>query len=193
MKKPALKIIPVFLTLFLLGAATSWAQTRVATVDLRKLFDKYYKTELAQKALKERGNDLAAEGTAMREEAKKINDDYRKLLAEANDQALSTEIREKRKAEAETKLRELRTTEENLVQFERQARITLEDQNRRMRNNIIDEIRTVVNGRAKSAGYSLVIDISADSMNATPVVLFASPENDITEAVLAQINAAAPL
>lgn len=192
MKITARKIFPIFLTLFLLGG-TAWAQTRTATVDLRKLFDKYYKTELAQKALKERGNDLASESTTLREGAKKINDDYRKLLADANDQAVSADAREKRKQEAEVKLRELKQVEDSVVQFERQARVTLEEQNKRMRANIIDEIRTVVTARAKSGGYSFVFDSSADSANVTPVILYNSGDNDLTDAVLAQLNAAAPI
>ena len=195
MKITAQKIIPSFLTLFilLLLCGNAFAQTRVATVDLRKLFDKYYKTELAQKALKQRGTDLADESNSIREEAKKINEEYRKLLADSNDQAVSAEVREKRKQEAEVKLRELKQTEDSVIQFERTARAQLEEQNKRMRGNIIDEIRTVVNARAKSGGYSIVFDSSSDSLNATPVILYNSGDNDLTEAVLTQLNAAAPI
>jgi outer membrane protein len=192
MKTVARRIIPIIAILFILGG-TGWAQTRVATVDLRKLFDKYYKTDLAQKALKESGADLAKESTTMREDFKKANDEYRKLLADANEAAVTSEVREKRKQEAETKLKELKQSEDGIARFEQQARVTMEEKNRRMRANIIEEIRTVVNARAKSAGYSLVIDSSADAVTGTPVVLYNSGDNDITDAVLTQLNAAAPL
>jgi len=185
-------LVPIVLTLFLLGG-TAWAQTRVATVDMRKLFEKYWKTEQAQKALKDRGNDLARESSTLREGYKKDSEEYKKLLAAANDMAVSPEEREKRKQAAEVKLKELKQTEETIGQFERQARTQLEEQNKRMRDNIITEIRTVVSARGKSAGYTMVLDTAADSANGTAVVLYDNGDNDLTDAVLTQLNAGAPI
>ena len=61
-----------------------------------------------------------------------------------------------------------------------------------MRDSIVEEIRTTVNGKAKAAGFALVIDITADSALGTPVVLYANNENDLTAPALAQLNAGAP-
>ena len=66
------------------------------------------------------------------------------------------------------------------------------EQRNRMRTSIIDEIRKVVDAKAKAAGYSLVIDIAAESVNTTPIVLYCNNESDITDAVLAQLNSTAP-
>ena len=52
--------------------------------------------------------------------------------------------------------------------------------------------RAVISARAKAAGYTLVIDISGETLNNTPLILYANGENDITEAILTQINATAP-
>ncbi len=46
MKNWLRKLIPAALLLVVLNG-TAWAQTRVATVDLRKLFDGYWKTKQA--------------------------------------------------------------------------------------------------------------------------------------------------
>jgi Skp family chaperone for outer membrane proteins len=186
------RIAPITLVLFVFSG-TAWAQTRVATVDMRKLFDKYWKTETAQKALRERGGDLAKESTTLRENWKKDSEEYKKMLADANEQAISTEERDKRKQAAEAKLRDIRKSEEDIALFERQAKTQLEEQNRRMRENILNEIRTVVSARAKSAGYTLVLDTAADSANSTPVILYDNGDNDLTDAVLTQLNAGAPV
>jgi Skp family chaperone for outer membrane proteins len=61
-----------------------------------------------------------------------------------------------------------------------------------MRENILAEIKTVVNSKAKMGSYSLVIDTAAESINKTPVVMFSNGENDITASVLTQLNAMAP-
>ena len=171
---------------------SAWAQSRIATVDLRKLFDGYWKTKQADAALKERAADLDKEYKGLREDYQKSKEEYQKLLAGANDQAVAAEERDKRKQAAEAKLKNIKESEEAVVQFERQARTTLDEQKRRMRDNIVNEIRTVVNAKAKSAGFALVVDTTAESNNGTPVVMFTSGENNMTEDVLSQLNAGAP-
>jgi len=179
------------LTGLLTGSA--WAQTRIATVDLRKLFDGYWKTKQADGALKERAADLDKEYKGLRDDYQKLKDEYQKLLADANNQALAAEERDKRKQAAEGKLKNIKDHEETVVQFERQARTTLDEQRRRMRDNLLGEIRTVVNGKAKAGGFALVVDTAAETANGTPVIVFAGGESDLTSGVLEQLNAGAPL
>lgn len=184
----------IFLVVLLGGVLTgpAWAQTRVATVDLRKLFEGYWKTKQADAALKDRAADLDKEFKGLREDYQKAKEDYQKLLTEANDQAVSAEERERRKDAAEAKLRSIKDQEETVVAFQRQASTTLEEQKRRMRDKILEEIRGVIVSRAKSAGFALVLDTAAETPNATPVVVFNSGENDLTSAVLDQLNIGAP-
>lgn len=191
MKNLTRRIVPLILTLTLLGSS-AWAETRVATVDLRKLFDGYWKTKTAQAALKDRAADLQKESSNLRDSLKKGTDEYKKLLSDANDQAVSPEERDKRKTAADAKLKELKETEDQLNLFERQAQTNLQEQNRRMRENILGEIRTVINSKARSAGYTLVLDSAAETPNQTLVLIYNNGENDITDAVLTQLNANAP-
>ena len=100
--------------------------------------------------------------------------------------------RERKKRSAEEKLKYIKDTEETILQYEKQARSTLEDQRRRMRENILGEIRTLLTSKAKTAGYSLVIDSAAESMSNAPIILFNANENDLTDAILAQLNSTAP-
>jgi outer membrane protein len=174
------------------SAAPGAAQGRVATVDLTRVFDNYWKTKEAEATLKKRGAELEQEHKSMIEELRKHNEEYQRLLASATDQAVSDEERERRKQSAEAKLKQMRELQESIAQYERQARATIEEQRNRMRNNLLSEIRTVIQSRAKSAGYALVIDISADSARNTPIVLYHSGDNDITQAVLDQLNLNAP-
>ena len=58
---------------------------------------------------------------------------------------------------------------------------------------MVIEAHPAIDGKAKSAGYSLVLDAAAESVNNTPVLLFTNGENDITEAILSQLNATAPV
>lgn len=185
-------MVPALLLVTALSGS-AWAQGRVATVDLRKLFDNYWKTKQADAGLKDRAAELDKEDKNLRDDLKKANDDYQKLLSSVNDQAVSAEERDRRKKSAETKLKELKDSEDAIVQYERQAQTTLVEQRRRVRENILSEIRATVNAKAKAGDYALVVDTAAESVNNTPVFLYFSGENDLTDAILSQLNAGAPI
>ncbi len=174
------------------GFAAAAAEPKVGIIDLRKVFDDYYKTKAADAKLKDQAADLAKESKAYIDQYQKLTDEYKKALDEANNQAVSAEEREKRKKAAEGKLVEIKELEQTIRQFENTAQSTLQEQKRQMREKILGEIRTVVNNKARAAGYTLVIDSAAESRNETPVLLYTSGENDITTAVLDQLNAGAP-
>src|SRR6266704_5742043 len=144
------KIVPGLLLLSLLSSP-AWGQGRIATIDLRKVFDNYWKTKQADAALKDRAADMEKEHKNMLDDWKKAKEDYQGLLTSANDLAVSTDEREKRKKAAEDKLKYIKDQEDTITQYERQARATLDEQRRRMRDNILGEIRNVVNAKAKSS------------------------------------------
>jgi outer membrane protein len=191
MKSLLRKVVPALLLVALMSAPAR-GQGRIATVDLRKVFDNYWKTKQADLALKDRAADIEKEHKSMLDDWKKAKDDYQALLTEANNQTLSLEERENRKKSAEDKFKQIKESEDSITQYERQARTTLDEQRKRMRDSIVDEIRTTVNGKAKEAGYALVIDVASESANNTPIVLYSNNENDMTEAILSQLNAGAP-
>jgi Skp family chaperone for outer membrane proteins len=191
MKNLLRRLIPGLVLMSLLSGS-AMAQNRIATVDLRKVFDGYWKKKQAEAALKDRQTDMEKEDRNMVDDYKKAKDDYQTLLASANDQAVSSGERDKRKTAAEEKLRRMKEMEDTIGQYERQARTTIGEQSQRMRSNILTEIRNVVNSKSKAAGYFLVIDTAAESVNNTPIYLYTSNENDITDAVLQQLNATAP-
>jgi outer membrane protein len=185
------------LTLILLLLATfaraAVAEPKIGLVDVRKLFEEFYKTKAADAKIKEEASELKKESDNYMDQYKKMTDDYKKLLDEANNQAVSTEERDKRKKAAENKLIEIKELEATIRQFEKTATTTIEEKKRQMRDKLVGEIRAAINSKVKAGGYSLVLDISAESMNQTPVVLYHNGENDLTAAIHEQLNANAPV
>lgn len=185
------KLIPL---LVLFAGTSAFAQYRIATIDLNRVFTNYWKTRQAQVAIDERKADVEKTDKDMLATFNKAKADYQKMLDSVNDPAVSAEEKDRRKRAAEDKLADLKEQDENIAQFERGSRTELEDQYTRTRNNIVSDIRTVVTAKAKNDGYTLVIDTQAQSINATPVVLYCAPgDNDITDAIIKQINAGAPV
>src|SRR5215469_1498131 len=184
----------LFAAILLLALATlpAFGQNKVATVDLKKLFDNYYKTKLATQAIQDRANDMDKDYTTMAQDLKKKSDQYEQLLESASDAAVSDQEREKRKTSAADMLKQLQDDKASIDQYERQAQMTLADQKQRMRDKILDEIKLVIADKAKSGGYTLVLDTAAETVNGTPSIVFTTGEGDLTADVLKQLNAAAP-
>src|SRR5436190_11979415 len=107
--KSALRNITLGMLLLLL-TSEAWAQGRIATVDLRKVFDTYWKTKQASATLKSKAADMEKEHKNMLDDWKKAKEEYQTLLTGANDQAVSSDERAKRKKSAEDKLRDIKDT-----------------------------------------------------------------------------------
>ncbi len=173
---------------------SAFAQFRIATVDLGRVFTNYWKTKQAWSAIDEHRAEIEKKGKDMLATFNASKADYQKMLDSANDPAVSSEERDKRKKAAEDKLSDLKDQNETLAEFDRGSHASLDEQIRRTHENIISDIRVVINARAKAEGYTLVIDSAAQSPSGAPVVLYNVPgENDITDVVIKQINLGAPV
>jgi Skp family chaperone for outer membrane proteins len=191
MKRFLKNLIPA---LFLLIGTSAFAQYRIATVDMNRVITNYWKTKQAQVAIDERQKDIEKTGQDMMSTFNKTKEEYQKLLDSVNDPAVSSEERDRRKKAADDKLTDLRDQQDRFQQFDRGSSTTLQEQFKRTHDNIIADIRTVVSAKAKADGYTMVIDTAAQSVNGTPVVMYSVPaENDITDAVIKQINMGAPV
>jgi outer membrane protein len=191
MKYVLRRLIPGLLVFSLLGSS-ALAQGKIATVDLRKLFDNYWKKKQVEAQLKERQADMEKEDANLMNDYKRAKDDYNSLVTAAQDQAFSPEEKEKKNKAAADKLKQVRDLEETIVQYRKTAGTTLKEQADRLRSNILADIRKIVDAKAKTGGFSMVVDTAAESANQTPIILFTNNENDLTDAVLLQLNANAP-
>src|SRR5580704_11096054 len=95
-----LKRILVGTVLSLILTVPALGQTRVGTVDLSKVFEKYWKREQAEAELKKHGADLEKEFETFKTEYDKLAAAYSKLLEAANDQEVTSAEREKHKQAA---------------------------------------------------------------------------------------------
>lgn len=168
------------------------AEQKIGLVDLRKVFDGYHRTQEADKKIKDEAETLKRNTESMLEDYKKANDEYKQVIDAANDSALSAEEKQKRQKAAQDKLADIKQLENQIRSVGESSRAALAEKQRRMRDQILKEIREVVVMKSKAAGFTLVLDSAADSVNQTPVVLFTNGENDLTAEVIKQLNANSP-
>src|ERR1043166_9661540 len=102
------------LTAALFLAAQSQAETnKIGTIDMQRVWDKYWKTKQAQAHVDEQTADFEKRKKVMLDDYRKANRDYKKLMDSTLDQAVSVEERDKRKSAAEKKLLEIKEIEQD--------------------------------------------------------------------------------
>jgi Skp family chaperone for outer membrane proteins len=168
------------------------AEQRIATVDLQKVFEKYYKTVRSSQALKQEAADMQRERKDMVDAEQKQEAEWQKLIDKAEDQAVSADERARSKAAAAAKLREVKSATQNIQEYDRASAARLREKERQRRDDIVKEIRSVLDADAKAAGYTMVLDVSGESANMAPLVLFSSGVNDLTASLIKELNAGAP-
>ncbi len=176
------------------------AQTRVATVNLDQLFNQYWKTGLMRAALKKKAVQFDRTDRQMTADLRKARDKYRKLLGESDNEALSPVEHVKYQREAAAQLTRARELDYNLATFEQQAHANLAEYESRARKDLLVDISSAITNVARAKGYTLVMDANTPDSDAgsgepdlPPTVLYAGVANDLTQSVLSELNAGAPV
>ncbi len=124
----------------------------------------------------------------MTAEYDRMQQEFNILREEAQNTALSEDARATKRNTAEEKLIEIRDMETRVRRFDEARQKQLDDQTRRMRKRIVDEIRQIIQTYAREQGLSTVIDSSGQSFNGVELVLYQDPRSDITDTILEQLN-----
>lgn len=179
----------IITALFLAVATVSaTAQTKVASVDMKKLFNGYWKTKSAQTLLEKSKADLRKDLKDMADNVEKSQADYKQLLEQANDPAISADERDKRKLAVADKAKEVNNQKAAFDQYQRQAESSVTEKSQRMSSNLVADIQKAVADKAKAGNYTLVLNSAT-----TEVVVYSDTGADITDSVLKQLNEGAPI
>jgi outer membrane protein len=176
-------------------STTALAQGKVGVINLTKVFDEFWRTKQADIQIKDRLSEFEKMGQSMYDDYKKANEEFGKQIEAANDPALSKEESEKRRKDLDKKRKDIMEMETNIKQFQGNSQRALMEQRGRVRESILRDVRGVIEEKSKAGGYATVLDISAQSANGTPVVIFttlAGSESDLSDSVAKALAATAP-
>jgi len=118
---PAKMAAMILATAFFAATATAQEPVKIATVDLLKAFDSYWKTKLSNDQLKERGADFDKARIGMIDDLNLLREDYNRLNASIQDQANSEEKRADDQKKAQVKLAEYKRLEQQIIEFNKNA------------------------------------------------------------------------
>lgn len=174
------------------GSGARAADLKIGIVDMRKVFDAYYKTVEANKAITNEAADMKKTLDSMVADAEKVKEDGSKAQAKANDQSISADERARNQNVADEKRTELQSMQADIENFNQRENTRLGEKRRQRIDAIVGEIRTQLNELAKKGGYTAILDKSGETIPGVPVVLYTDGENDITDALIKALNAGAP-
>ena len=175
-------------------ASQAHAEMKVGTIDMQKVFTAYYKTHDAEDKLKEAQKAYKDELDQRMDAYKKNLDAINKLNEEMNKPELSGASKDQKAQERDSKIAETKGLEKEISDFRATRERQIQDQLKRMRDGIVEEIMKVVNDQVKTQNYDIVFDRSGFSANnIVPVLLYARDNYDFSESVITKLNANRPV
>jgi Skp family chaperone for outer membrane proteins len=168
-----------------IGIAGVQAQEKIGVLDGQTVFRQFHKTKAAMESLRKLEDELRDAQQRMIQQLEQMDENFKKMVAEAEDKGLSEAARARKKSAAEDKLVEMKELELKIRRSDAENRRKLEEQHSLMLRPIIQEIREAAAAVAREKGLALVLDASDTGLG--PVV-FAEDRLDITEAVMQRLT-----
>ena len=185
-------LMPLLILTVLAWAPMISAATSIGTVSLDKVYNGYWKTDVENKKLKDKQDEVLGKIKKLNEALQKEGDVLQRMIKALNDPNLSVAEKTKRQQQAQAKQQELRQQQDAIQGFQNASQKNLELDMRKARETIMEEIQQVVAAAAKSKGLDYVFDKAGRSAAIAPIVVFSTEANDLTEEVPKQLNLSDP-
>jgi len=178
--------------LFIGNAGAQEAKLKIATVDMAQLFKEYFKTAIAQQEINVERARIQKDNNEKLTTIRQIESDIRVLKQQSEDPSLSDQKKAQVYKDYQTKYQEgIQLDKERREFLGRKDKALNEKMVDRMRG-ILNEIRKLVEERAKSENYDFVFDKSGMSTSQVPFLLFSKDATEITASLLKDLNKDAP-
>jgi len=191
-----MKLRPLFLalvlSLFTAGSASAQGQIKIGTVDMKRVFQEYYKTREAEKKVNE-------DKSKAKKDLDQRTSEYQKLISQweaanriVQDKLVNAELKAQKQQEAGTLASQIKALEREIDEFRRRREAQLQEQVNRMRKGLMEDIQQNVEEKSKKDNYDLVFDKSGVSPSGVKFLLHTKDAIDFTSEVLAVLNKNAP-
>lgn len=164
------------------------SMVKIGTVDMKLVFEKYYKTKDAEARINEARGSAKKEMDDRADVYQRGRAEVVKIEEEIQKPELSKETKEQKLKVYQEKVAELKQQEREMMEFRQGREKQLSELSQRMRGGIVDDINKIVEEIVKESNYDIVVDRSGPSLNGVPVVLYAKDAYDFTRDVTERLN-----
>ena len=190
------KSIRFLIALAVAGIAASAAQAqsaqKIMVVDIAKVYESHYKTA-EQNALLQADQKKASEELQRR--AKEIDGvvaELKDMEEQLQNPVTTDEAKKKIQEEGSKKLQDLQGKQREAQGMQANLQRLFQERIGQFRALLLDEISKVAADVAKKKGATFLVDKSGPSVIGVPVFLYTDASVEITDAVIAEINASKP-
>ena len=161
---------------------------RIAVVNMDTLFNNYHKTAIEEAKLQKQAEIYQEYAQQLAESLKKLRAEFITLRDGSQNVALSATERENRRLNAADKYNQFKAKEQELKEYSRTKQSQLRDEQDKMRQNILKDIRNAISAKCQMEGINLVLDAGAKVPGDIPSVIYASGTLNITSDILTTLN-----
>jgi outer membrane protein len=174
------------------AAGAQEGKLNIATVDMQELFKQYYRTNEAQKKLNVERARIQQEANERQKRIRDIEENLGNLRKQLEDPAVAETKKQSLFKDWQMQQQEGIALDRERREFlERRQQAINETMVQRMKG-ILEEIRKLVEERAKVENYDYVFDKSGLSTTQVPFLLYTKDATDITASLLKDLNKDAP-
>ena len=177
------KIITILALAFAFNLAQAVDQV-IATVDFKKIYSEYWRTDQADKKLKAKEDEAKKKIQKLLDGQEELRMKILKMLQALKDPKLAAVERSRRQRQVEARQKEFQENAGAIRDFQNSTMKRREIEMRKEIDSIRGEIKVVVAAKAKKAGFTLVLDKNT--------VVYTDGSADLTKGVIEQLNATDP-
>lgn len=174
------------------AAVAQDAKLNIATVDMQELFKQYYRTNEAQKQINVERARIQKDNNERQAKIRELEESLGKLRKQLEDPSLN----ESKKAAL---YKDWQADQQTGIALDRERREFLQRRNQALNEKmvqrmkgILEEIRKLVEEKAKTDDFDYVFDKSGLSTSQVPFLLYTKDATDITAGLLTDLNKDAP-
>lgn len=174
------------------ASPVSAQEMKIGIVDMKRVFQDYYKTKDAEKKVNEDKSKAKKELDDRSAKYKELITKWNEIEKVLKDKLVNEELKAQKQKEAQEIISEARALERDMEEFRRRRETQLQEQVMRMRKGLLEDIKSRVEDKAKRDNYDLVFDKSGMSPSGVPFLLHSKDAVDFSTEVITELNKSAP-
>lgn len=179
-------------TLLLAVPAVAQERLKIATVDMQTLFKQYHRTNEAQKEINVERAKIQQNNNERLETIRTLEEELQGLRKQLDDPSISDKKKQDLFKNFQMKTQEGVALDRERREFLQRRNSALNEKMMQRMRGILEEIRKLVEDRAKTDDYDYVFDKSGLSTSQVPFLLYTKDATDITAGLLDELNKDAP-
>jgi len=169
------------------------AEQRFAVIDMERVFREFYKSRVAEEAIKQQAESYRNYLVRLQEQYNQLVEAERVAKANALNYALSPEQKTAAQQQADQAEAMVRGKRAEIELYAKERGADMRKLEETKRSEIIAEIHKEAERRALAEGFAFVVDCSARSASNQPVFLIWPKETDISQEVIRELNRTRPV